>query len=161
MFLLLLLSLFLSSMDTSLHCAVSLELLVYFASCYHGHTLTSDSNNRVYLSGQLANVCSSSASGGIVYSPFWVFARQEFTQVWSMLRQSLRVHMGICPVVPGKRCFPKVTHYHRLMQSFCPLFLKDPWALRWDCEWLVSEVQTQLFLCLLNLKNVPENMIQK
>lgn len=72
------------------------------------------------------------------------------------------MYLCICPVVSRKHGFPEVTHYLWFIQSFCPLFLKDPGALRWDVNvWFQKEKHGFFFSsCFLNLRNVPENVIQ-
>lgn len=46
------------------------------------------------------------------------------------------LHIYTCPAVSGKYPFLKMSYHHRRLQSFCPLFNKDLWALR------VEEVRT-------------------
>lgn len=42
--------------------------------------------------------------------------------------------MCTCTAVSWKHHFLVVVYYWRLLQSFCPLFYKDPWALEKVCD---------------------------
>lgn len=67
-----------------------------------------------------------------VFRLFWDLGYLDFLQILFLKSQWFWVHVCNCTVISSKHCFTTYTHYFWLLQSLCPFFQDDLWALGWD-----------------------------